>query len=403
MISSGNGQYQIIDLRPGVYSMTFTLPGFSTVKRDGIELAGSFTATVNAELRVGSLEETITVTGDSPIVDVQSVGQQQVLGKDVIDNIPSSRTHFSLAAMIPAMNTSNSSDIGGTNSISLVFLTAHGGRSADQRVMIDGLSTHNAEGAGQYSGYLPNTGSTQEIAIDYAGGGAEMQGSNYDQDLKNRGLTTPNEIRKLWDVNPGGGGPVVRDKVWWYGAYRWNGEDNYAGGFFNKNAGIKDIWTYEPDPTKRTANWHEQKSLNARVTWQRPPVSLYGFLDPYVDLSGDEPAALRGGRLLPPGALEEYQQHLGGGRRSASIARRSTSPSSTWGQRCSFQIATFPSRSSTGWTGRTSRPDSVRSTTCSATARRPWNDSFYPVGDPRRGNYVPDCDLRSPLGNEECG
>src|SRR4029450_2721356 len=89
-------------------------------------------------------------------------------------NIPSSRTHFSIATLIPAMVTSNTGDIGGTNSISLVFLTAHGGRTADQRVMIDGLSTHNSEGAGQYSGYLPNVGSTQEMAVDSAGGGADV-------------------------------------------------------------------------------------------------------------------------------------------------------------------------------------------------------------------------------------
>ncbi|MEQ1575583.1 MAG: TonB-dependent receptor, partial [Vicinamibacterales bacterium] len=615
----GNGQYQIIDLRPGVYSMTFTLPGFSTVKRDGIELAGSFTATVNAELRVGSLEETITVTGDSPIVDVQSVGQQQVLGKDVIDNIPSSRTHFSLAAMIPAMNTSNSSDIGGTNSISLVFLTAHGGRSADQRVMIDGLSTHNAEGAGQYSGYLPNTGSTQEIAIDYAGGGAEMltggvrvnliprdggntfrgnifasgmggtkmQGSNYDQDLKNRGLTTPNEIRKLWDVNPGGGGPVVRDKVWWYGAYRWNGEDNYAGGFFNKNAGIKDIWTYEPDPTKRTANWHEQKSLNARVTWQLNQKNKVSFFYdkqfrcvcqnnltavtspeagsdlqyPYTDFStltwtspvtsrllfeagasyhperwrntsntwaaGEGPLRdligvtdqannrVYHGRVTPYGSaltvvtnaraavsyvtgshavkvgffnshatrerdeamapegmfyrfnngvpnqitqrtkpdfiLENIGMDLGVfaqdkwtlGRLTANLGVRFDRQTIYFPEQHLGSTVFIPDRdisfSKLDWVdwkdfsprlgavydvfgnGKTAVRVSLNKymqafglqglfgdgsnpiNLLSNTVTRSWNDSFYPVGDPRRGNYVPDCDLRSPLGNEECG
>lgn len=300
VISDGSGQYRVIDLRPGVYAVTFTLPGFGSVRREGIELSGSFTATVNVELRVGGVEETLTVTGESPIVDVQSAQQQQVLKKEIIDNIPSSRTHFSLAALIPAMSTSNSGDVGGTNAINLTFLTAHGGRTYDQRVMIDGLSTQNVEGAGQYSGYLPNTGSTQEIAIDYAGGGAEMptggvrvniiprdggntfqgnlfasgmggsqmQGSNYDDDLKNRGLATPTEIRKLWDINVGFGGPIVRDKAWFYGSYRWNGENVYAGGFFNKNAGDPTKWLYEADTSRRTENWHEQKSYLSRVTWQ---------------------------------------------------------------------------------------------------------------------------------------
>jgi hypothetical protein len=308
--TDGNGQYRIIDLRPGTYAVSFTLPGFSTVQRSGIELTGTFTATVNAELRVGSLEETITVTGQSPIVDVQSASEQQVLNKEVIDSIPSSRTQFGLAATIPAMNTSNTTDIGGTNTINLTFLTAHGGRTADQRVMVDGLSTHNAEGAGQYSAYMPNISSTQEMVIDYSGGGAElstggvrvnviphdggntftgtffasgmgggwMQASNYTADLQQRGLAAPNEIVKLWDVNPGFGGPIARDKLWWYSAYRNNGENSYAGGFFNTNAGLADVWTYDPDRARRTAIWHKQTSLNGRVTWQanaRNKISLF--------------------------------------------------------------------------------------------------------------------------------
>ena len=78
-VTDGTGQYRIIDLRPGVYSVAFTLPGFSPVKRDGVELTGAFTATVNVELRVGGVAETITVTGQSPIVDVQGTNQQATL------------------------------------------------------------------------------------------------------------------------------------------------------------------------------------------------------------------------------------------------------------------------------------------------------------------------------------
>src|SRR5262249_32407561 len=72
VVTDGNGNYKIENLRPGTYSVTFTLPGFNTVKRDGIELAGSFVAAVNADLKVGAIEETITVTGQTPIVDIQS-------------------------------------------------------------------------------------------------------------------------------------------------------------------------------------------------------------------------------------------------------------------------------------------------------------------------------------------
>ena len=98
-----------------------------------------------------------------------------------------------------------------------------------------------------------------------------MQGTNYDQDLQDRGMQAPNNLRKLWDVNPGGGGPILRDRVWWYAAYRINGESAYAGGYYNKNAGLADVWTYEFDLTKPTYNWHQQRSTNARVTWQVTP------------------------------------------------------------------------------------------------------------------------------------
>src|ERR1044072_9594716 len=75
-ITDGNGQYRIVDLRPGEYTVTFTLTGFSTVRRDAVELTGAITATINADLKVGNLNETITVTGETPIVDVQSVRRQ---------------------------------------------------------------------------------------------------------------------------------------------------------------------------------------------------------------------------------------------------------------------------------------------------------------------------------------
>ena len=143
VLSDGSGQYKILNLRPGTYTVTFSLTGFASIKRDGIELTGSFVATVNADLRLGSLEETVTVSGESPIVDIQSTTHERVLGREAIEAIPTSNTHFSVATLIPAMQSSNTADVGGTNAISLVALTAHGGRNTDMRVLLDGLSTNN--------------------------------------------------------------------------------------------------------------------------------------------------------------------------------------------------------------------------------------------------------------------
>src|SRR5205823_6549764 len=118
----------------------------------------------------GAIEETVTVTGDAATVDVQNTRQQRVMAKDVIDAIPSGRTHFNAVVLVPGITTSGPQDVGGTNSLSLgtQSLTTHGGRPGDQRVMIDGLSTANAETTGNSSNFLPNMSSTQEIAVDYA-------------------------------------------------------------------------------------------------------------------------------------------------------------------------------------------------------------------------------------------
>src|SRR5437667_8453324 len=91
--TDSTGQYRIVDLRSGTYVVTFTLTGFNTFKREGIELTGSFTATVNAEMKVGSLEESVTVTGESPIIDTQSVKRQSVLSNDIVTSIPAARAY----------------------------------------------------------------------------------------------------------------------------------------------------------------------------------------------------------------------------------------------------------------------------------------------------------------------
>ena len=112
VVTDGTGQYRIENLRPGTYTVTFALPGFNTVKREAIELTGSFTASVNADLRVGALEETVTVTGETPIVDVQSTTRQQVLNQEMIDAIPSGRNPTFLAALLPGVSVANP-DVGG--------------------------------------------------------------------------------------------------------------------------------------------------------------------------------------------------------------------------------------------------------------------------------------------------
>src|SRR6266513_2266304 len=91
-VSDGTGQYRIVDLRPGTYSVTFTLTGFTTVKREGIELSGAFVASINADMKVGAVAETITVSGATPIVDVQSVRRQTILSNETLTTVPTARS-----------------------------------------------------------------------------------------------------------------------------------------------------------------------------------------------------------------------------------------------------------------------------------------------------------------------
>ena len=171
-VTDGTGQYRITELRPGAYSVTFTLPGFNTVVRDGINLAGAFVASVDAELRVGALEETITVTGEAPIVDVQSTTRQRVMDAEVISTLPTGRNMFNLGVLVPGISISTgglaSQDVGGALGPETRALVAHGGRTEDQRFMMNGVSLSSMIGGGWGGGAIPNATGVQEMVFDTA-------------------------------------------------------------------------------------------------------------------------------------------------------------------------------------------------------------------------------------------
>ena len=173
--SDATGQYRIVDLRPGVYSVTFSLPGFTTFKREGIELSGSFVATVNADLRVGALEETVTVTGESPIVDVQSARSQQIIDRDVLAAIPSSRNVTGIQAIIPGMNTAGD-DGGLAGTMQGGASNIHGGRANDSRIYADGINMGWA-GSNGGGGQMPQVAAAQEVVMTISGGLAEAETS----------------------------------------------------------------------------------------------------------------------------------------------------------------------------------------------------------------------------------
>ena len=306
--SDASGQYRIVDLRPGTYTVTFTLSGFSTVRREGIELSGTFVATVNADLKVGALQETITVTGETPIVDVQSARVQQTVSKDILAAIPSSRNASGIQALIPGMSTNT--DSGGiSGGVTGSAGAMYGGRSSDSRTQNDGLNTGWA-GAGTGGGQHVNIAGSQEVVISTSGGLGEAetagvvlnvipregsnnfngqfnfsgangswQGSNYTQSLQDQGLRAPSKLLYLWDINPMGGGRMVRDKLWFYLTYRETQAQNTVPGmWFNKNAGNPNSWVVDFDKSRQAFTDPTNRTGIGRITWQATPrnkINLY--------------------------------------------------------------------------------------------------------------------------------
>ena len=228
------GQYRLPELRPGVYTVTFTLGGFSTVKRDGLELRTNFTAQVDVELKVSQLEETITVTGATPLVDVTSATQQRTVSREVLDTVPTAKSVLGIAALIPAVvEPPNAQDVGGSKGERSVRITVHGGKTFDSRLFQDGMR-YNAltpgigslEGTGR--GYYVNPLSVQEVVVDLgtmgsaeyslggaqvnsipkeggnrftgsiflAGTGSGLQSDNLDDELRSQGLNVDQQCQE---------------------------------------------------------------------------------------------------------------------------------------------------------------------------------------------------------------
>ena len=171
VVTDSEGNYKIVDLRPGSYVLSFSLEGFSSVKREGLELPSNFTMTINSELKVGSLQEALTVTGASPVVDVQSNVKTQVLSRDVLDAVPSAKTIQSLGQLIVGV-TLNSPDVGGSRAMQQTYFAVHGVGASGSMVTVDGLVTNGTMGDGAVMAYH-NEAMIQEAVYQTAGGTAE--------------------------------------------------------------------------------------------------------------------------------------------------------------------------------------------------------------------------------------
>ena len=315
VITDGEGAYKLLDLRPGLYTITFSLPGFRTVRRDGIELPASFTATVSVELAVGSVEETITVSGAAPQVDVQNVTSQRVLSKDLLESIPAVRSPQGFTALTPGVIGAGIGSVpGGREEMNT---SGHGAVAAESVYLIDGMNTAEVQNAGGASTVFRISQSyVSEINIVTGGGTAEqpfggtvtnvipkeggnsfsgsiyteytgknLQTNNLTDALKAQGFTSDSVsgIVRLWDVSPAVGGRIFKDKLWFFSSYRDAGTIQTRAGLYENLTPLG--WVYTPDLSRPAVIKITDGSRNTRLTWQATPknkIGLFADFQPHI-------------------------------------------------------------------------------------------------------------------------
>jgi len=282
--SDGEGVYRVENLRPGTYAVVFTLPGFQTLRREGINLASEFTATINAELRVGALEESITITADAGLVDVTTAVHTAVLSRETIDSIPTGRTIQGMGQLIVGVSL-NLPDTGGSRAMQQTYMSTHGMTSANNTVMVDGMVVNGLQSDGSVQSYF-NDAMNQEvsyqtsgISADTSSGGVRLnmipreggnrfsgdfqaawrpgdwQSDNRTQRHIDRGMQTPTSIDRIYDLTFSQGGPIKRDKLWFFGSARYITVNTFIPDTFfdDGSPGVDDQFI---------------KSAMLRLTWQ---------------------------------------------------------------------------------------------------------------------------------------
>jgi hypothetical protein len=305
--TDATGQYRIESLRPGTYSVKFTLAGFSILKRDDVALSGTGVVKIDADLKVGGVEETVNVTGETPVVDVQSTRREVTLDNETMRNLPSVRSYSYLLTTVPGLQTNNNNVNAGP--VFAIF-PIHGGRGVESRLTVDGLNISNPPGGNQPSNYVADIGNAAEVTMTTSGGLGEsetagltinvvpkqggntmsgllfasgfsnrMQASNYTPELAARGVLQPNPVYHVYDVNVAAGGPIVKDKLWYYMSVREQGQrQNTLNVYYNQTAGDPNAWTYVPILSQPAYSDRTWENYTPRITWQASQRNKFSFV-----------------------------------------------------------------------------------------------------------------------------
>jgi len=247
-VSGPDGRYRFTTLPLGLYELTFELAGFQTVRRTEIRLNAGFIASIDATMAVGSLSETLTVTGESPVVDVTTTSVSTNLNKDALENIPTSRSMWQLLAIAPGVRVTGTPDVGGSAVGTQQGYQNYGTSNGGNAPTIDGVNTREVTGG---AGFYYDYGAFEEVQVKAMGNDAEvsspgtnfvgilksggdafkgsgffawetpgLQSGNVDAALRTQGVTDGNPLKSYHDANVDLGGPVLRQRVWFYGSYR---------------------------------------------------------------------------------------------------------------------------------------------------------------------------------------
>lgn len=270
VFTDGQGQYRVIALSPGTYKVTYMLPGFNTIIREGVVLTAEFTAAIDVSMSVGSVEESIIVSGQTPLVDIQATTQRRSLTAELLNDLPTGRSFQNLAVLVPGVQMPlGQSDVGGSDGNRWQTLRVHGSRDDQMPLLLNGMPFNNMNntGGGYNHTLAINTGTVQEMTVTTSGSTAEvrtsgvvsntvakeggnkfnyyfytdgtgggLQSDNLTDDLVARGLTSVAHVKRIFEINPTMGGPIVRNKLWFYGGYRFITSQKYlANAYYTKD------------------------------------------------------------------------------------------------------------------------------------------------------------------------